>query len=119
MYRLLISTNGFIYNRYTSIENYPRTSAAPRKAGVAQRIETPRRPRRRTFYPWKDWLDGELWSATRGEDFFLDVKNFQSILHMRARQEGMDVETGSPEKGIVEFQFKRRETPKVPVGTTP
>jgi hypothetical protein len=76
---------------------------------MASRTEE-QKPRRRRFYPWDLWTDGAVWKAEEGKDFTCSVQNFQTALHQRARLEKMKVETGSPEPGIVEFQF----TPKEP-----
>ena len=72
---------------------------------MAERLQDAQRPRRRTFYPWAEWTDGSVWRALKGEDFTCDVNHFQTALHQRARQEGKQVETGSPEKDVVEFRF--------------
>ena len=74
---------------------------------MAERLEVDR-PRRRTFYPWGQWTDGAVWRARLGEDFTCDPHHFQTALHQRARQEGMIVETGTPEPGVVEFVFRKR-----------
>jgi hypothetical protein len=77
-------------------------------------------PRRRVYYPWEKWTDGSLWSAQKGVDFFMSETNFQTTLHIHARNHrhlGLRVKTASPEKGIVEFRFyKEGETSEVPVG---
>jgi hypothetical protein len=74
---------------------------------MAERVDTAR-PRKRKYYNWDAWTDGSTWSATEGEDFTCSTANFQTALHQRARLEKMNVETGSPEPGKVEFRF----TPK-------
>ncbi|MGA2412685.1 MAG: hypothetical protein ABSG46_20170 [Candidatus Binataceae bacterium] len=68
-------------------------------------------PRRRTFYPWDDWTDGTTWKAYEGKDFTTTPQNFQTVLHLKARSmpEMARVITGSPEKGIVEFRFIKKE----------
>jgi hypothetical protein len=73
---------------------------------VAERVDV-ERPRRRRYYPWEQWTDGTTWRAKQGEDFTVTPASFQTALHQRARLEGMYVETGSPEKGIVEFKFSK------------
>lgn len=72
---------------------------------MAERVAVDR-PRRRTYYPWQLWMDGAVWRAKLGEDFTCNPHHFQTALHQRARQEGMTVETGTPEAGVVEFIFR-------------
>jgi hypothetical protein len=72
---------------------------------MAERLEGVGKPRRRTYYPWGLWTDGATWRAVEGEDFTVSASSFQTSLHLRARQQGLRVETGSPEKGVVEFRF--------------
>jgi hypothetical protein len=72
---------------------------------MAKRVKGATEPRRRRFYPWQDWTDGTVWSAKEGEDFTCNPASFQTALHLRARQQGLIVSTGSPEPGIIEFQF--------------
>ena len=82
---------------------------------MAERLDNVERPRRRRFYDWEKWTDGKTWSAVAGEDFTCSANNFQTALHQRARLQGMTVETGSPEPGIVEFRFTPKEAkPDVP-----
>lgn len=75
---------------------------------MAERVEGALEPRRRSWYPWKEWTDGCVWRATEGKDFSCSPASFQTALHLRARQQGMTVSTGSPEPGIVEFQFSQK-----------
>jgi hypothetical protein len=77
---------------------------------MAERVDVDR-PRRRRYYPWTEWVDGNTWRAVEGEDFTCSVNNFQTALHQRARLESMTVETGSPERGIVEFRFSPKGAP--------
>ena len=63
-------------------------------------------PRRRSYYPWKEWTNGNTWKARAGEDFTCSAPSFQTALHQRARLCKMRVVTGSPEPGVVEFQFE-------------
>lgn len=39
---------------------------------------------RKHRYPWDEWMDGSIWEANRGEDFFTSVRQFQVNLHQRA-----------------------------------
>lgn len=80
---------------------------------MAERVENAVAPRRRRFYPWDEWTDGSIWRAKEGEDFTCSPASFQTALHLRARQENKVVTTGSPETGIVEFQFTSKEPDKV------
>jgi len=75
---------------------------------MAERIEGATEPKRRRWYPWTEWTDGSVWRAKEGEDFTCSPSSFQTALHIRARQEGLEVATGSPEPGIVEFQFTKK-----------
>lgn len=72
---------------------------------MAERVEGATEPRRRRWYPWQEWTDGKVWRAKEGEDFSCSPASFQTALHLRARQQGLTVTTGSPEQGIIEFQF--------------
>jgi hypothetical protein len=53
-------------------------------------------------------MDGSVWRATKGVDYTCDTHHFQTALHQRARMEDMTVETGTPEKDVVEFVFRKR-----------
>jgi hypothetical protein len=75
---------------------------------MAERVEGATEPRRRRWYPWNEWTDGSVWRATEGKDFTCSPASFQTALHQRARQEGLEVSTGSPTHGIVEFQFTKK-----------
>ena len=70
---------------------------------MAEVVEGP--PRRRTFYPWESWMDGQTHRAKSGEDYTCSDVQFQNALHQRARATKKKVTTGSPERGVVEFQF--------------
>jgi hypothetical protein len=71
---------------------------------MAEQLDTDR-PKRRRFYPWPEWTNGKVWRARQGEDFTVTTASFQTALHQRARHQGICVQTGSPEKGVVEFRF--------------
>ena len=79
---------------------------------MAERVKGALEPRRRRWYPWADWTDGSVWSAKEGKDFNCSPASFQTALHLRARHQGLTVTTGSPEPGVIEFQFspKKAET---------
>jgi hypothetical protein len=77
---------------------------------MAERVEDVSAPRRRRYYPWDKWTDGSVWRAKQDEDFTCSPASFQTALHLRARQEGLSVATGSPEEGIIEFQFSKKNT---------
>jgi hypothetical protein len=79
---------------------------------MAERVEGATEPRRRRWYPWDLWTDGSVWSAKKNEDFNCSPASFQTALHLRARQQGLSVVTGSPEPGVVEFQFSEKEATK-------
>jgi hypothetical protein len=80
---------------------------------MAEAVEDTSPPRRRTFYPWHDWTDGRKWRAKQGVDFSVSILSFQNALHQRARAKQLVVSTGSPEPGIVEFQFFTKKSPNV------
>jgi hypothetical protein len=79
---------------------------------MAERVEGATAPRRRRWYDWEKWTDGSVWRCQEGVDFTCSPSSFQTALHQRARQEGKDVTTGSPEPGIVEFQFTVKASAK-------
>ena len=76
---------------------------------MAQKID--RKPRRRTFYPWHEWLDGATYRAVEGIDFTCSPNNFQTALHTKGRNLNRKVVTTNPEKGIIEFQFTDEPNP--------
>jgi hypothetical protein len=80
---------------------------------MAERVEGASGPRRRRWYDWEKWTDGSVWRAKEGEDFTCSPQSFQTALHQRARQQHLDVTTGSPEPGTVEFQFVTQEAKEV------
>jgi hypothetical protein len=80
---------------------------------MAERVEGATEPRRRRWYPWQEWTDGSVWSAKKDKDFNCSPASFQTALHLRARQQGLSVVTGSPEPGVVEFQFTKKTEEEV------
>lgn len=41
-----------------------------------------------TRYPWDQWLDGQTWELTPGEDFGTSVATFRRVLHSAATARG-------------------------------
>ena len=47
---------------------------------------------RRTIYPWDEWLDGQIWQLTRGEDFKCKVLSFRMAAKYAAVTRGLNVD---------------------------
>jgi hypothetical protein len=65
-------------------------------AAMARRIEDPGTiawDRSMYTYPWSDWLDGQIWELTPGEDFKVSVAAFQAMAHKYARNYDMKIRT--------------------------
>lgn len=41
-----------------------------------------------SIYPWSQWLDGQPWELTRGEDFRISIHSFRTMAARAARQKG-------------------------------
>lgn len=48
---------------------------------------------RPTKYPWKDWLDGQIWELVPGEDFHVSPSGFRSAMARQARLAGLKART--------------------------
>jgi hypothetical protein len=46
-----------------------------------------------TRYPWDEWLDGNIWQLTKGDDFPSDAYNFRNGAINAARRKGLKVRT--------------------------
>ena len=66
----------------------------------------------RPKYPWNNWTDGEIHTATRGVDFTCGPASFVAGIHVKARQLEMKAET-STDGDTVTFLFK--QDPNKPV----
>lgn len=55
-------------------------------------------------YPWKDWMNGEIYRVTEGEDFEVAARNFRTSLFNAAKRHDLKVRT-KQEEGAVVFQF--------------
>jgi len=40
-------------------------------------------------YPWEEWLDGDVWELTAGEDFLTSVHAFRGNAYMAAYRRSM------------------------------
>lgn len=56
-------------------------------------------------YPWEEWTDGDIWKIKQGEDFPVKIGSMRSILKIHATRHGFTLKTGSPEDGVLVFQF--------------
>lgn len=41
-----------------------------------------------SIYPWSQWLDGQPWELTRGEDFRVSIHSFRTMAARKARELG-------------------------------
>jgi len=44
-------------------------------------------------YPWDEWLDGDVWKLTQGEDFTASMSNFRGLVYMKAQDRQLQVRT--------------------------
>lgn len=58
----------------------------------------------RSKYPWDEWINGNPWVATRGEDFHVACANFVATLHQKATSRGITVKTSTTGDKVT-FQF--------------
>ena len=64
---------------------------------------------RKAIYPWREWTNGEVWIATKGEDFTVSMTSFQTGLSNRATRENLAVKYTSPDGKQVFFRFSKKE----------
>jgi hypothetical protein len=55
-------------------------------------------------YDWDQWMDGEIWRVSQGQDFDPPPRNFLSSLHNMAKRKGMKVRANVEGNSVV-FQF--------------
>ena len=67
--------------------------------------------RRRSKYPWDEWLDNKTYRAVRGTDYSCQTASFLSTLRWKASSRQLKVRTTQTEEGIdgVIFQFYTEE----------
>jgi len=60
-------------------------------------------------YPWNQWLDGQVWLLTRGQDFSeeMDLRNFQSQATNKGRERGLKVRTAKQSRDTIAIQAIR------------
>ena len=46
-----------------------------------------------TRYPWDQWLDGNIWALTKGDDFEQDSEHFRAHVYIAARNRGKKART--------------------------
>lgn len=59
---------------------------------------------RRRLYPPSEWLDGQIWKLTPGEDFACKPVSLRSTADGAARRLGLRVKTSITEDGAVILQ---------------
>ena len=52
-----------------------------------------KRTTRATKYPWDQWLNGDLWELTQGEDFTVSTTSMTSAATLYAMRRGIKVNT--------------------------
>jgi len=70
---------------------------------------------KRTRYPWEDWLDGDIWEITQGEDFGTTASSMRSTIRQAAQERELQVKLSRPGDGPIVFQAVReykREGPR-------
>ena len=63
-----------------------------------------RGPARPCAYPWDKWITGDIWQATRGEDFDIEPKMFALGLYQKSRRIGKKVRAQTNGDTVI-FQF--------------
>ena len=46
-----------------------------------------------TRYTWDQWLDGNIWALTKGDDFEQDSEHFRAQVYIAARNRGKKART--------------------------
>jgi hypothetical protein len=78
---------------------------------MAEKIESYEFGRGRGKYPWEEWLDGNVWKATAGEDFDISAENFKASVYAAATKKRLKARVAVTEDGNVVWQaFPRDET---------
>jgi hypothetical protein len=77
---------------------------------MAKKVDELPAPTRAGKYAWDEWLDGDVWELTRGEDFETPPKLMQSAIHSAARARGGHADTRVVgEKVYLEFKEGKRK----------
>lgn len=51
-------------------------------------------------YPWKDWLNGEVWLLECGKDFQIPLESMRHLVHATARRKGFTATCRSRPEGL-------------------
>lgn len=65
---------------------------------------------KRGKYPWKEWLNGESWTLTRGIDFQVSLSALRAAASQAAKREGCRVTTRKVNDTTINLRAVR-ETP--------
>jgi hypothetical protein len=60
-------------------------------------------------YAWDEWLNGEIWELTRGEDFDIRVDHFRAQAFTNAKRRGMKLRTNVTDERIILQAYKEVE----------
>jgi hypothetical protein len=76
---------------------------------VARKLEQFPSPHK-SRYPWDEYLDGDVWELTVGEDFTSKLSTFRMNAKVQAKKRGGNVrstlqhgEGGGPDKLVIQF----------------
>lgn len=64
----------------------------------------------RDSMPWEEWLDGNIWQLTKGEDFDRSVESIRSGAFVKAKAMGLKVRTSVKENTIVIQAYKPEDS---------
>lgn len=59
-------------------------------------------------YPWEEWLNGSIWSITRGEDFATSPTSMRTMIYTRAAHAGLTAEVHMIDENTLEFTTRPR-----------
>jgi hypothetical protein len=80
-------------------------------ARTLKRFDFPERHAANSRYPWDQWLDGQIWQITRGEDFDISTESMRVRLYPAAKARGGSIRT-NVKGSTITFQFtKNRKRP--------
>jgi hypothetical protein len=77
---------------------------------VARKVKQFPAERDRSAYPWDQWLDGDIWELTQGQDFRGTAVAFRASARGQARRRGGGIrarivkEEGRPDRVYVQYQ---------------
>lgn len=63
----------------------------------------------RGIYAWEQWLDGQAWKLTRGEDFKVEPTTFRLSVYQAAKRYGVKVHTSVQGKDLVVQAIRRKK----------